>query len=262
MREFLRNVASLLAVTTLMGLSVSASLAQDQTASSEDASTPEEAMIEDEVIATGTLITGQHDGMDAFFRGDFETAEIEFEREFKSLRRFESARENAARDADLATDRASAVTEANSNPGSSVNSRGGGVPIEARSTTSNSGLVSSFNSKRSEGRSILTDGQITYQDFGFARYMSGVSEIKLGKFEEAKKSLKQSLRYDENNFDAVMRLGLLYLMDGDFEQAGKHLEKLDQLRKKCQRKSCDNQDAINEATVTLAKQITQAAQTG
>jgi tetratricopeptide (TPR) repeat protein len=238
--------------------------APPSTMQSGDENPDAETVITDEVIANGTRVTGQHDGMDAFFNGDFETAEIEFEREFKGLRRFERARESAAEDAALSADRAQAQADAGTNVGSSANSRGGGVPSQSAGSAAaaNSGVTSNFSNRRGEGRMILTDGKVTYEDFGFTRYMSGLSEIKLGKFDEAKVSLTQSLRYDESNFDARMRLGLLYLMDDDFEEAAKQLEKIDKQRRRCQRLACDDLETLNNAALELATQITRAVNAG
>jgi tetratricopeptide (TPR) repeat protein len=220
----------------------------------------EEPPIEDVVVSEGTRNLGSHDGMDAFFKGDFETAEIEFEREFKSLRRFQSARENAAIDADLSADRAAAVGEFANSVGASVSSPGGAVQTPSTGAAANNTAISSnFVNRRDEGRSILTDGEITYQDFAFTRYMTGLSEIKLGKYAEAKKSLKSSLYYDDSNYDARKRLGMLHILEDDFEGAADHLEKLDKLRRKCNKKSCDDQDQIRDATRELAQQINAAA---
>jgi len=217
---------------------------------------------EDEVIAFGTQILGEHEGMDAFFRGDFETAEIEFENEFKSLRRFESAKENSARDAEISIDRAAQTADAGANLSSSVNSRSGGAPVlsSGSALSTNPGLTSNFINRRSEGRTVLTDGKVTYEDFAFASYMTGLSEIQLGKYDEAKDSLKTSLHHDEKNYDARMRLGLLYLKERDFEKAADHLEKLNKLRRKCEKRSCEDAADIREATLTLAQQITSLAQ--
>lgn len=233
------------------------SFAQTSDAESEAPATTSEDAPEDEVIVTGTHITGYHEGMDAFFRGDFEMAEIEFENEFNSLRRFTSARENAAFDAEVAADRAQAEGAAGGNEGSSVNGPGSSAPIAstgaALSTTPS--LSVNFSNRRNEGQTVLTDGETTYEDFAFSRYMAGLSEIKLGKYVEAKASLKSSLFYDENNYDAQMRLGLLYLMENDFEKAADHLEKLDKLRRKCAKRDCGDQKEIRDATLILAKEI-------
>lgn len=272
MQNYAKYFTLLLFISKAFFLSASQSFAQTSdpltsppaTNETNGETSPSEIVIDDEVVSTGTLITGQHEGMDAFFRGDFETAEIEFEQEFKNLRRFERARESAAEDAVLSAGRAQAQADAGNNVGSSANSRGGGTPSQssASAVSANSGVTSNFINRRSEGRTLLTDGKVTYEDFGFTRYMSGLSEIKLGKFEEAKASLKQSLRYDESNYDARMRLGLLNVMDTDFEAAAKHLEKLDKQRRRCERLTCDDLDALRDATRVLAKQITKAVETG
>jgi tetratricopeptide (TPR) repeat protein len=265
----MQNFIKHLPVTALITIGLLLSADQALSQLTNDAEAPNDAqsaetVIEDEIISRGSIVTGQHDGMDAFFRGDFETAEIEFENEFKSLRRFESARENAARDSALSADRALMTEQAGSTFSSSVNSRGASALGQTSSNTlsANPSVTSNFISRRNEGRTILTDGEVTYQDFGFTRYMSGLSEIKLGKFAEAKTSFKQSLRYDEANYDARMRLGLLDIMDADFEAAADHLEKLDQQRQRCERRSCDDLESLREATITLAQQLTQAVETG
>jgi tetratricopeptide (TPR) repeat protein len=266
MQNFAKHFSLPLLASAAFLLSVSHSFAQTSeplTATQTDSDNPQaETVIEDEVISRGTIITGQHDGMDAFFRGDFETAEIEFEREFKGLRRFERARESAAEDAVLSADRAQAQADAGNNASSSVNSRNAGAQSQSASSAAaaNSGVTSNFISRRREGRTVLTDGKVTYEDFGFTRYMSGLSEIKLGKYEEAKVSLKQSLRYDESNYDARMRLGLLNIMDADFEAAADQLEKLDKQRRRCERIDCDDIKPLRDATIELAQQITRAVE--
>lgn len=212
---------------------------------------------EDEVITTGQRTWESHDGMKAFFDGEFEKAEIEFEREFKSLRRFESARENAVNDAQLNFDRADLSASVTNYDGATLSTPGGAVQLQNNVTTNapDIGLNNNLLREREDGRSILTDGRVDYQDFAFSRYMSGLSEIKLGKYEEAKRSLKQSLSYDRSNYDAQMRLGLIHVQQGDFEKAAKQLETLDKMLKKCRQKACDDLDGMTDSTLTLAKII-------
>ena len=226
--------------------------------------TADDTEVEDEVISFGRQILEQHDGMAAFFRGDFETAEIEFEREFRSLKRFESARENAARDAELSSERAANLSQAVSASSTSISGPSGGSfnanPSVSLSGSSN--ITSNFMRKRAKGKSVLLDGKVTYQDFGFTRYMSGLSEIKLAKYDEAYKSLKTSLRYTPDNYDARFRLGLLELKKRDFEGAADQLEKLSKMRQKCIKLNCDDLDGITDAAVELAEQISGVVQTG
>lgn len=216
----------------------------------------------DEIIAYGKQGGQVHDGLKSFFDGDFEQAEIEFEREFKSLKRGESARENFAIDSDLAFDRA--VNSSNATGFTAGNgSIGGGVSI----APAPGGVVTSSTSSRSvknsrkTGRGVLTDGVVTYEDFAFSKYMSGLSEIQLGKYEEAKKSFKQSLHYYDKNYDAHMRLGLIHIKQNDFKDAAKQLKKLNKMRKKCEKRNCSDAAAIRKSTIELANAITKSATT-
>lgn len=242
-------LASLLLISTSV-------FAQTPTASDTINDVPEV----DEIIAYGKQGGEVHDGLKSFFDGDFEQAEIEFEREFKSLKRGESTKENAAIDSALAYDRAVATAGATgSTAGNS--SIGGSVSIEVNrgSVASNSGVSGGLKTTRETGRGVLTDGVVTYEDFAFSKYMSGLSEIQLGKYEEAKKSFKQSLRYYEKNYDARMRLGLINIKENDFKEAAKQLKKLNKMRQKCDKLDCDDALAIRVSTITLAKAITQAS---
>ena len=222
----------------------------------QEAQTSEESMEEpmDEIIVEGRRLWEGHDGMEAFWAGDFETAEIEFEQEFKSLRRAESARYNAGVQAALGIERAEAVGQAS--VGGLSPTGPGGAPPAVSTTTPDLGMAGSFKGKRSKGRNLLNDGVVTDEDFAFTKYMSGLSELQLGKNLEAKDSLKTSVDFDGRNHDARMRLGLLYLQERNFDKAADQLEALDKLRTKCQKKSCPEYDEILQSASTLATNIT------
>jgi len=213
---------------------------------------------DDGIVSYGIINLDEHDGLKAFFDGDFEQAEIEFENEYKSLKRYERGRESAVQDAALATERTRMMAADRVIAGASSQDFTTVQPSVADSSSSSPNIIK----KRGGGNTLLTDGKVTYEDFGFTRYMSALSEIKLGKFEEARDSLKTSLHYDETNFDARMRLGLLDIMDRDFEAAAKHLKKIDKQRRRCERQSCDDLDELRNAAVVLAEQITKATATG
>lgn len=210
----------------------------------------------DEIIVKGTTIWDSHDGLEAFRNGDFEKAEIEFEQEFKSLKRAKSNLENSAIASDLSFDRAQAQGLAGIGGGGAGGPGGGPPPAASANVTPDVGVTGSFKSRRSEGRSVLNDGKVTQEDFAFTKYMSGLSEIKLGKYEEAKKSLKSSIHFDKGNYDARMRLGLLYILENDFDKAADQLEALEKQRTKCKNKGCEEYDRILNSAQTLAKGIT------
>jgi len=225
--------------------------AQDSTTSSDSSGDPM-----DEIIVSGSTVWESHDGLEAFRNGDFEKAEIEFEKEFKSLRRAKSGQENAAIAADIGFDRAQAIGQASVGGGGSGGPGGGPPPQATNVNAPDTGINGNFNSRRSKGQTVLNDGRVTQEDFAFSRYMAGLSEIKLGKYAEAKKSLKSSLSFDKKNYDARMRLGLLYVLENDFDKAADQLESLEKQRSKCKAKSCDEYDAILTSAKTLAKGIT------
>jgi|GEM_PF-6591013 len=241
-------------VLTTVGL-LSCSMAFGQQESTEPESSVEEPI--DEVIAEGRRAWEGHDGMEAFWNGDFETAEIEFEQEFKSLKRFESARYNAAVDSALAIDRANNSAQSSGSGGQVINTPGGSVAVQSQNNAaSNVAYTSQFRNKRGKGKNLLNDGQVTEEDFGFTKYMAGLSELQLGKNDEAKKSFKSSVFYDGDNYDARMRLGLLYLQDRNFDKAADQLEAIEKLRVKCKKKSCTEYDEILQSASTLAQNLT------
>lgn len=225
--------------------------AQDSTSSESASGEPV-----DEIIVRGTTVWESHEGLDAFKKGDFEKAEIEFEKEFKSLKRAQSSRENAAIAADIGFDRAQDIGQASVGGGGSGGPGGGPPPQASNVTVPDLGVNGNFSSRRSQGQTVLNDGRVTQEDFAFSKYMSGLSEIKLGKYAEAKKSLKSSLNFDKGNYDARMRLGLLYVLENDFDKAADQLEALEKQRAKCETKNCDEYDNILTSAKTLAKGIT------
>lgn len=210
----------------------------------------------DEVVVEGRANWTGHEGMSAFLSGDFAKAELIFEREFISLKRAENGRYNAANDAALSLSRSTNTSQGLNNSTAAASNGLGAVSPSGNLTSVNSTPNANTAGNSKIGRNILNDGKLTYQDFALTKYMSGLSEIKLGKYEEAKKSLESSLHHDKGNADARMRVGLLYLLENNYDRAADHLEALETQRVKCKRISCDEYDEIMEAASTLASEIT------
>lgn len=206
----------------------------------------------DEIIVEGQSNWAGHKGMNAFNRGDFATAEIEFEREFKSLKRQLSGLKNSVVAAQNNEFRAE-IDTFNTSGASAAGASSGSQGSSPTSTT----MGGQFKSKRDQGRNILNDGVVSDIDFALTKYMSGLSEIKLGKIAEAKSSLKTAIHYDGGNHDARMRLGLIYVQESKMKKAGKQLKALNKIRKKCKAKSCDDYELIKKSVVTLATAIIQ-----
>jgi len=215
----------------------------------------------DEIIVEGIRSWEGHDGMDAFRAGDFETAEIEFEQEFKSLRRRENAREAAAFSAEIGADRFQDINNAAVGGQSFGGPGGGGGTVSQLPGTPDLAVDARFSGKRAKGKNLLNDGVVNYEDFAFTKYMSGLSELQLGKYDQAKDSFKKSVSFYGKNYDARMRLGLLYVVQRDIDKAADQLEALDKLRIRCQKKSCEDYQDILDSSKTLASAITKAIST-
>ena len=211
---------------------------------------------DDEIIVEGKRNWRGHEGMEAFWNGDFETAEIEFEKEFKFLKRRENALYNFSQDAALGLERSAQQAQASQNSTAISGPGGSGAQSQiGGASTPNSGAAGNYSSSNSIGRNILNDGVDTNFDFGFTKYMSGLSELQLGKYDEAKSSFKTAIHYNRSNFDARMRLGLLYVKEGNFEKAAHQLEKIEKQRQKCKKTDCERYAEIREAATTLADGI-------
>jgi len=194
----------------------------------------QEASTEDEVIAYGTK---QNDpAMSAFLAGDYETAEIEFDKNaFCALRiernfiaGLESARTESIR-ADVAGDAA-----ATAQPTGGVG--GGGTVPTAQSPTATTTVNSSNLKKKKENK------RRTCEDRGYQVYMKGMSQLQLGKRAETQKTLTKATKIKRTLFDAHFRLGLMAYQDGELEKAQKQLKALERIAKRC--KSCNAKDEI------------------
>jgi hypothetical protein len=93
-------------------------------------------------------------------------------------------------------------------------------------------------------------------------YMMGLSQIQLGKFAEAKKSLYRAAEAtsEELMFDAHYRIGLLELLDGNIENADRRLSYLSKLQRRCNNRGarCEIHADLDAATDYLKHAIVNA----
>lgn len=174
----------------------------------------------DEIISRGSI---QRDpAMSAWHAGDYATAEVEFEKNaFCALRvernftsGLETARDNSIR-SNVQADAVSPPQVTRGQGGVAVSS-----PGPAPSAQYNS---SNFKTDDSATRR-------TCEDRGFQLYMKGLSQLKLGKREMAKKTLARAAGMRKNLYDAHFRLSLLAYQDGDIKEAKSELKKLKKLQ--------------------------------
>ncbi len=191
------------------------------------------ANVPDEVIATARKQSDP--AMAAFLSGDYETAEIEFDRNaFCALRverNFRSGVESARDDSIRSTLAGNINTPAQptGNQGG-----GGGATTAAPPSVQINGFNSSDFQKSSKTR--------TCRDRGFQVYMKGLSQLELGKTAEAKKTLSQATKIHRTLYDAHFKLSLLEYQEGNLEGAQKEFKKLRKIAAKCRK--CDAKPEI------------------
>jgi len=185
----------------------------------------------DEIIARGTLQTDP--AMSAWNAGDYARAEIEFDKNaFCALRAerlifsgIESARNNSIT-ANITAD------TVGPSPGSGGQ---GGIAATPNAAAS----APQFNTSPFRNNESAT--KRTCEDRGFQLYMRGLSQLKLGKRDEAKKSLSRAVKMRKNLFDAHFRLSLLEYQDGNLNGAKKQFKKLRRLQPKYSRSRAEKE---------------------
>jgi hypothetical protein len=170
--------------------------------------------------------------LDAFLSGDFATAEVEFRKNKACIRRVALQQEAAFREGLVEADRSS-MRGAAADPGIHHLPQN---PDQIRERTCHN-----------------KEWQI---------YMIGLSQIQLGQFAEAKKSLYSvmSLTKEDVFFDAHYRVALLELMDGNVEKANRRLAHLVDVQRRCDAKGarCVLHGDLDEATSYLAHAVASA----
>lgn len=185
------------------------------------------ADVPDEVIATARKQTDP--AMSAFLAGDYETAEIEFDKNaFCALRverNFRSGVEAARDESIRSTLAGNANTQAQPTGGPGA---GAGVGVGAAPTNAVVNGVNSSDFQKSNKRR-------TCENRGFQIYMKGLSQLELGMTAEAKKTLSQATQVHRYLYDAHFKLSLLEYQEGNMEDAQKELKKLKKIAARCKR---------------------------
>jgi len=230
--KFPKVKAQILAVFAA-SMMVSFASAQDETMNEED----------ERVLEGVTVIGNQNDdAMAAFRRGDYATAEVEFldnascalRRERNLIASAETARLNAAR----------AETFANAtgtNSGASSRGAGAGTPVSSNTGLAAGDSVAARNLQKREDR--------TCEQRAFQIYMAGLSQIQLGKTDDALRNFERATVISKTLYDAHYRIGLIKLLQGDVKTAEKQLSKMEGILKRCRK--CDVREEIVASIDTL-----------
>jgi TolA-binding protein len=200
----------------------------------------------DEIIVRGSTQTDP--AMSAFLSGDYATAEVEFKQNaFCALRRtrnFQAAVE-AARDNSIDS-QTSNIADLSSTSSAGQN---------GANTLSSSPSISSTS--RANTSNLNTDKdklKRTCENRGFQIYMMGMSQLKLGKQEEARKSFSRAVNMSATLFDAHFRLGLMEYQDGNLDKTMKHMQKIQKIENRCNKRNCAAKDEI-KAQIEFMKKL-------
>lgn len=179
--------------------------------------------------------------LDAFLRGDFATAEVEFGNNWRCIWRNQRLFEAAVRD-----QMSSAMAPS--------------TPTGSNHMSEQRFLRLNMPQRADEIR------ERTCFNPEWQFYMMGLSQIQLGKFAEAKESLYRAAWRTKEDlmFDAHYRIGLLELMDGNIERADRRLSYLTRLQRSCHKRGvrCEVQGDLEVATAFLRRAIANARQEG
>lgn len=170
----------------------------------------------------------------AFNRGDFALAEIEFKKNARCAHRME--RNKRAFVNGLQT---SAITN---NLQSSASLGGGGGP-QSNSTIQSSNSASPVtggNARRQKSKS--EEQELTCENRAYQLYMTALSQIQLGRSEEAEENLEIASFLNKNIYDAHYRLALMQLLRNDKDEAEDRLDDLQDVLKRC--RDCDAKTEI------------------
>jgi hypothetical protein len=167
--------------------------------------------------------------LDAFLRGDFATAEVEFRKNEQCIRRVELQIDGAIRQGLVEQDR-------------TTGPQGNGPGIHNLPLRPEQIRERTCHSKQ------------------WQLYMIGLSQIQLGRFEDAKKSLYSVTRMSKEDllFDAHFRVGLLELLEGDIEKADRRLSHLAGMQRSCRARSCEVDADLTVATTYLTNAVAAA----
>lgn len=166
--------------------------------------------------------------LDAFLRGDFATAEVEFRKNLECVQRHERNFEYALRQ---------------------------GLIEMAR------GFPNAFIHNLPKNPDEIRERTCYSKEWQL--YMLGLSQIQLGRFDEAKKSLSSATRLSKEElfYDAHYRVGLLELMEGDVESADRRLAHLTKMARSCSARSkCEVKADMEVATAYLTRAVANARQ--
>lgn len=201
---------------------------------------------EEEIERINVLGQNPDIAMQAFNAGDFLKAEEEFKMNAKCALRIERNKQAFAdglQNSALNQQATSSVGGANAQSGSNASNLASSPNI---ASTGNFG-GSQSKIENAEVRERTCDNR------GFQLYMTAMSQLQLGKVEEAEKNFKTASHLNKNLYDAHYRIGLMQIMRNDVKGANSRLSSIKTVIDRCG--DCESKDEIIAQADFLEKAI-------
>ncbi len=194
---------------------------------------------DERVLDTVEVLGIQNDAAMAAFRaGDFETAEVEFLDNAMCALRRERNVFNSIQSAQNNSTRADLFASANANVDSGASSRGATAGSGAQSATGVAALDSVA------ARNIQSTYDRTCEKRARQLYFAGLSQIQLGKTNEALRNFERATTDSKILYDAHYKIALIKLLNGDTKTAQSELKKIEGILKRC--RDCEAKQEIVE----------------
>lgn len=238
MRKNTKRFLSTIAIAAAMSLAAPIAAAQDEAAESES---------EDRVLDTVEVVGVQNDAAMAAFRaGDFETAEIEFlDNAMCALRRERNVRASVD-SAQINSQRAEVFTNsATTDSGASSQGANAGAGQTTPTGVAATDGVAVRNLRNTYDRTCDAKAK--------QLYFAGLSQIQLGKTNEALRSFEKATASSRILYDAHYKIGLIKLLTGDTRKAESELRKMEGILERC--RDCEAKQEIVDRIDHLSKAI-------
>jgi tetratricopeptide (TPR) repeat protein len=178
----------------------------------------------------------------AFEAGDYVTAEIEFGKNAMCALRRErnliASVETAQRDSLRAEN-----TQNNQPSDTGASSRG--ATADSRPVTTPGVIVS--GSVREDREESPTG--YTCEDRGYQLYMKGLSQLQLGKIDEARENFERATVINSMLFDAHYRIGLIAMLEGDRNEVERRIRRIETVQRRC--RDCLASQEIEDSIASL-----------
>ncbi len=238
MNKISNRFLSTILLAAAMGLSTPIMSAQEDAGETEN---------EDRVLDTVEVIGVQNDAAMAAFRaGDYETAEVEFlDNAMCALRRERNLRSSV--DSARTSSQRAEVFSNSASVDSGASSQGANAGA-GQTTPSGVAAVDGIAT-----RNLRNTYDRTCDARGRQLYFAGLSQIQLGKTNEALRSFEKATATSRILYDAHYKIGLIKLLTGDTRTAESELKKIEGILKRC--RDCEAKQEIVERIDHLTKAI-------